>query len=97
MNRITDAEINILNIIFEEPLTIKEIVLKTGKNISTVKTLVYRLVKKGIIGCDRYNNPYRYFSNVKKNEILLEKINQLVNNFFDGDIKEFKNYINGKY
>ena len=48
MYKITDTEIKILNIIFEKPLTMKEITLEIGKNMSTVKTLVYRLIKKGI-------------------------------------------------
>lgn len=44
MYKITDTEINI----FEKPLMMKEITLEIGKNMSTVKTLVYRLIKKGI-------------------------------------------------
>ena len=48
MYKITDTEIKILNIIFEKPLMMKEITLEIGKNMSTVKTLVYRLIKKGI-------------------------------------------------
>ena len=91
MYKITDTEIKILNIIFEKLLTMKEITLEIGKNMNTVKTLVYRLIKKEFIGCDKSNYPYRYFSNIKKDEILSYKMNSLINIFFDGDIKNSKN------
>lgn len=49
--QITDAELEIMNILWEEmPLTLNEIVdrlsQKETKNKSTIKTLLYRLVEK---------------------------------------------------
>ena len=93
MNGITDAEMNILNAIFEKSLTMREISIKTKKNINTVKTLVYRLIKKGFVKCEKNDYPCKYRSNIEKDEIVTEKIEHLVNNFFNGNIKEFQDYV----
>ena len=79
---ITDAELQIMNILWEtEPLTLNEIVNQLShkeiKNKSTIKTLLYRLVEKGSVkSSTEENKKENLFKTAISQEQYLKKANE---------------------
>jgi len=76
IKQISDAELSVMRLLWREsPLTLaqirEELLRTTGKGLSTIKTLVFRLRDKGVIEpLDKYG-PAQYVPLVSEEEYIL--------------------------
>ncbi len=93
MIKVTDAELEVLKIIWEkEKTTSFDIIdiLKEKKewNESTIRTLINRLSKKGaIIPVEKNGKTYTYKANISKDEYVIEESRSLVKKLYNGSLK----------
>lgn len=89
--QITDAELEIMKILWDEPngITTSELRNKLNKDWerTTVLTLLSRLTEKGAVTAEKDNRSYRYKSLVSKDEFGLSRTRSLLNNLYNGSIK----------
>lgn len=93
MKEITNAELEVLKVIWESPKNTKEIAIKLNKNISTIKTLIYRLLKKGVIKCNKSDKINQYIPIIKKEIFLKNETEKFIKNIYDGDKEELLKYL----
>src|SRR5699024_7866047 len=89
---ITMAEWDVMNIVWEnETLSANEIVTEVQKhknvNEKTVRTLITRLFKKGVLTRYKSNRIYLYSSNIKEDNIKLKTAKNFLNKLYGGDMK----------
>jgi BlaI family penicillinase repressor len=89
--QITDAELEIMKILWDEPdgITTGELRSKLNKDWerTTVLTLLSRLTEKGAVAVEKENKSYRYKSLISKDEFGLTRTRSLLNNLYNGSIK----------
>lgn len=86
---ISDAEWRVMHEIWEsEPITSSEITSrlssKTDWSPGTIKTLLHRLVQKGILDFQRKGNRYLYRSNFTESQCIEHVSDQLLHTVFQG-------------
>lgn len=86
---ISDAEWRVMHEIWQsEPITSSEITSrlsnKTAWTPGTIKTLLHRLVQKGILDFQRKGNRYLYRSNFTESECIEHVSDQLLHTVFQG-------------
>ncbi|MET0307390.1 MAG: BlaI/MecI/CopY family transcriptional regulator [Sphingomonas sp.] len=89
MERITESEQAILQALWErEPLTAAELAERFGQergwSVSTVKTLLSRLVAKGAIVTQEDGRRFLYRSAVPREEFVAGQSSRLLDGFFGG-------------
>ena len=90
---ITDAEWRVMHEVWQleneraEP-TSREIIVRLRDRIDwtdgTVKTLLHRLVEKGVLDFQRKGNRYLYRSNLSENQSVDQLCGQLLHSVFEG-------------
>ncbi len=93
MIRITDAEFEIMQVIWEKnPISTNEIVEEmNGKknwNMRTVHTLISRLEKKGAIKHTKTGRLYIYSPLVLKEDYIVSESRSFVRRFYDGAVSK---------
>ena len=91
MVRISDAELEVMKIIWEEQeVTSIEIIKRLEYckwNDNTVRTLINRLITKKAVGISkREGKTYTYVPLIKENEYKLKRSRNFVKQFFNGSI-----------
>lgn len=86
---ISDSEWQIMKVIWEVPnINLKEIserVDKCGWSYSTIRTLVKRLVDKGVIAADKsISNNFKYYSIVSEEECKKKEVKSFLEKVFNG-------------
>lgn len=87
--RISDAEWCVCQVLWQHsPQTANEIVTmladKTDWNPRTIKTLLNRLIKKGILGYENRGREYHYFPQLSEDECVKAHTQSFVERVFDG-------------
>ena len=90
-HQLNNSEWNIISFLWDEqPLTMTEIVKKMegeqGWSKSTTKTVLKRMLDKGIINYDRDQKPRKYYTALKKEEVQFEETDSFVNRVFGGKL-----------
>lgn len=92
MIHITDSEWEIMEILWNEaPLFSKEIkerLMNQVWSMSTVKTLVNRLLKKKAITFDIYGKSYQYYPLIKKEDAVKAERENFIKKVFSGSKSE---------
>ena len=89
---ITDAEYEIMCILWKskEKLTVADIIKELNNNDwtpSTVATFMARLLKKGVISCDKKGKTNYYFPVLKQNEYAVDETENLLSKIYKGSVK----------
>lgn len=89
---ITDAEYEIMCILWKskEKLTVADIIKQLDNNDwtpSTVATFMARLLKKGVISCDKKGKINYYFPVLKQSEYALDETENLISKIYKGSVK----------
>jgi len=98
MRRLSDAELNVMNVLWDTGLTVPienfaeltlgEIVdaLKpvTGWSRNTVHTYLTRMEKKGLVAINRTGEPHRYGAAVSREDCARKERSNLLNNVYGG-------------
>ena len=93
-NKITDAELDIMNALWEigtaeSPAIFNALETNWSSNRGTKKTVLARLVKKGVIERVALNNKaYLYSPAISKEEYINEFRKWMIKRVFDGDAKK---------
>lgn len=89
---ITDSEYTIMKILWqsEKPLTVAEVVSKLEGNdwtASTVSTFLQRLLKKGVVGCDKKGKTNLYYPQLKQDEYDMKETESFLTKIYRGSVK----------
>lgn len=90
--QISDAEWEVMKLIWSEsPQTANQIVEKLSPvkswNQKTIKTLINRLVKKGVLGYDKKSRTFYYYPLVLKSEIEKLERRSFLTKVYNGALK----------
>jgi len=96
--KISDAEWEIMRIVWDKPnLTGSEIVdlisPKRDWNYRTVKTLISRLVTKGVLKYDKKGNTYYYSPAISKKVFMRKESQSFIRKVFDGATRPMLAYL----
>ena len=89
---ITDAEYEIMCILWKssEKLTVSDIIKELKSNdwtASTVATFMSRLLKKGVVSCDKKGKVNYYFPVLEQSEYALDETENLLSKIYKGSVK----------
>jgi len=90
---ITDAELDIMKVLWENgalasPAIFEAMKSGKGKHRGTLKTLLARLVKKGVVRCEEINaRNYLYIPVITKEEYINESRQRMIDKVYDGSAK----------
>lgn len=89
---ITDSEYRIMEILWgtERKMTVSDVVKKLDGNDwtpSTVSTFLQRLLKKGVIGCEKKGNTNLYFPILKQSDYDLSETENFLSKLYKGSVK----------
>jgi len=87
---ISDAEWQVMNVIWDrQPLAANEIVVALADDAdwaaSTIKTMLHRLVKKGVLNYAEQGNRYVYRAAVKRVACIRQESKSFLKRVFDGE------------
>lgn len=87
---ISDAEWQVMNVIWEEqPVTANEVVASLKEQTdwapATIKTMLHRLVRKGVLTFEAQGNRYVYRSSVKRSACVKHAGKSFLDRVFDGE------------
>lgn len=88
---ISEAEWRIMECLWDESnLTLKQIVEKLNDSewsYTTIRTMVKRLMVKGIIGADKsQSSNFKYFTLVEEKDCKIEEAKSFLSRVFDGSV-----------
>lgn len=89
--QISDTEFEVMKVVWKHaPISTNEVVEKvtriTDWNDGTIRTLLARLVKKGVLSYEMEGRLYVYSPNVKEEEYLNIRGRSFLDKFYDGDL-----------
>ncbi len=89
---ITDSEYEVMKVLWqaEKKLTVGEITLclsESGWADSTVSTFLQRLLKKGVISCEKKGKKNLYYPILKQSEYSLDQTQSLISRIYNGSAK----------
>lgn len=89
---ISNAEWEIINVLWtQSPLSANHIIEQVQQskawNEKTIRTLITRLYKKGLLSREKQNGVYQYTPTVEEDYMKYEKTKTLVNQLYGGDVK----------
>lgn len=98
MKKIPNAELEVMQVIWsKETITSSEIIQALQHkswNDNTIRTLINRLIYKKAVGISKKEGKtYFYVALIDKNEYMLKSSNDFVNQFFDGSISKYVNFL----
>lgn len=87
---ISDAEWQVMNAVWEgQPLTAQEIVLALADEAdwapATIKSMLHRLMKKGVLTYEAQGNRYVYRSSVKQSDCVKQASRSFLERVFAGE------------
>lgn len=90
-NDISDAEFDVLDVLWEDhPATSRQLVERLQQrkdwHEKTVKTLLGRLVKKGVLGFDKDQRQYLYYPLIAREDYTKKQTSHFVSRLFKGKI-----------
>lgn len=92
ISKISDSEWSIMEVIWEQPnctamFIIKKLENSTDWKPKTIKTLIRRLVDKGIIGYEQEGREYKYYSLVNESECKRSEGVSFLKRVYKGSLK----------
>lgn len=89
---ISNAEWEIINVLWtQSPLSANHIIEQVQQakawNEKTIRTLITRLYKKGLLSREKQDGVYQYTPTVEEDYMKYEKTKTLVNQLYGGDVK----------
>ena len=89
---ISNAECEIINVLWtQSPLSANHIIEQVQQskawNEKTIRTLITRLYKKGLLSREKQDGVYQYTPTVEEDYMKYEKTKTLVNQLYGGDVK----------
>ncbi|MBQ9914768.1 MAG: BlaI/MecI/CopY family transcriptional regulator [Clostridia bacterium] len=89
---ITDAEYQIMKILWQkgEPMTVSEVMAELSGNDwtpSTVSTFLQRLLKKGVLACQKKGKTNLYYPVLRENEYELSETESFLSKLYQGSVK----------
>lgn len=89
---ITDAEYEIMRILWKEDrkMTVADVVRELEGNdwtASTVSTFLQRLLKKGVIACDKKGKTNLYYPLMKQSEYDMSETESFLTKLYKGSVK----------
>ena len=89
---ITDAEYEIMRILWKEDrkMTVADVVRELEGNdwtASTVSTFLQRLLKKGVIACDKKGKTNLYYPLMKQSEYDMSETESFLSKLYKGSVK----------
>lgn len=89
---ISNAEWEIINVLWtQSPLSANHIIEQVQQskawNEKTIRTLITRLYKKGLLSREKQYGVYQYTPTVEEDYMKYEKTKTLVNQLYGGDVK----------
>ncbi|PTH64460.1 BlaI/MecI/CopY family transcriptional regulator [Staphylococcus arlettae] len=89
---ISNAEWEIINVLWtQSPLSANHIIEQVQQskawNEKTIRTLITRLYKKGLLSREKQDGVYQYTPTVEEDYMKYEKTKTLVNKLYGGDVK----------
>lgn len=88
--KISESEWSIMEVLWKNPMCsigdIKRAIANTGWSDSTIKTLVRRLVSKGVVAINDDEVNYRYYPLLPQNECRLKETKSFINRVYDGSV-----------
>lgn len=87
---ISEAEWQVMNLLWEQqPLTAQEVIAalgeKNGWAVSTVKTMLHRLVKKGVLRFDQQGTRYVYAPRARRADCVRDESRSFLSRVFAGE------------
>jgi BlaI family penicillinase repressor len=87
---ISDAEWQVMNVIWDaQPLTAQEIVARLSADTdwaaATIKTMLHRLMEKGVLTYEEQGNRYVYRSGARRSDCVRAASRSFLERVFDGD------------
>ena len=97
MKRISDAELEIMKIIWKEKEVKSKKIIEQVKdfnwNDNTVRTLINRLIQKKAVGISEKNGKeYTFIPLIDEEKYKLEATKKFLGTFFNGSVLEFLNF-----
>ena len=97
---VTAAEWEVLKTLWEnEPMTTRDLCAAVGQDrnwaYTTTKTVLYRLVKKGIVSSERIGGSFLHRANCGRRQLTLRETRRLVDRLLDGSMSSFLEYALG--
>jgi len=91
IKKISDAEWQVCKVLWRDsPLTSSEIIARladsTGWNPSTIKTMLARLVKKGVLICKSLGRENNYSPKLSEEECIEAHTNSFIDRVFSGGV-----------
>ena len=102
MIRISDAELEVMKIIWKEKevtsLDIIKMLEHCHWNDNTIRTLINRLIAKKAVGISkREGKTYMYVPLIKENEYILKRSRNFVKQFYNGSVRDMVlNFVEAK-
>ena len=97
MKKLTKAEEALMQVIWaRKKCLLSDIIHDLGKEdapLSTISSIVRILVKKEFVAFNKYGRTYEYYPIVTKKEYTGKSLKSLVNNYFDGSMKNLVSFI----
>lgn len=98
MKRISDAELEIMKIIWKEKAVKSKKIIEQVKdfnwNDNTVRTLINRLIKKKAVGISEKNGKeYTFIPLIDEGKYKLEATKKFLGTFFHGSVLEFLKFL----
>ena len=89
---ITDAEYQIMKILWQkgEPMAVSEVMAELSGNDwtpSTVSTFLQRLLKKGVLSCQKKGKTNLYYPVLCENEYELSETESFLSKLYQGSVK----------
>lgn len=87
---ISDAEWQVMNVVWEgQPLGAQEIVARLARENdwapATIKTMLHRLVKKGVLTYEAQGNRYVYRAQARRSDCVRQASRSFLERVFEGD------------
>jgi BlaI family penicillinase repressor len=87
---ISDAEWQVMNVVWDaQPLTAQEVIARLADQADwappTVKTMLHRLVRKGVLTYERQANRYVYRSRVRRSDCIKQASRSFLDRVFGGE------------
>lgn len=91
-NKITDSEYELMKILWEaeEPLTVSEVGSKLQGNDwtpSTVSTFLQRLLKKGVVACEKRGKANLYYPMIERSAYDISETESFLSKVYHGSVK----------
>ena len=89
--QISDAEWDVMRVIWDkEPRLAAEVIAELGEthdwNHRTIRTLLARLVEKGVLDYEAQGSKYSYFAVVPESECVRQRSESFLSTVFGGDV-----------